>query len=88
MIIKPEYVLRQVMDYYVVIGIGNEAYAPDEIMSLNETGAFLWEFLKDGATADDLVKNLVREYEVDEETAAKDVDVFLAKLHEKELIDE
>ena len=88
MIIRPNYILRQVMDYYIVLGIGNEAYTPNEIMSLNETGAFLWEILKNGATSEELVSNLVREYEVDEPTAVKDVDAFLTQLRRKELIAE
>ena len=88
MIIKPDYILRQVLDYYIVLGVGSEAYAPNEIMSLNETGAFLWELLKKGAKQEELVSRLVGEYEVDEQTAAKDVESFLAQLREKELIEE
>ena len=88
MIIRPNYILRQVMDYYIVLGIGNEAYTPNEIMSLNETGAFLWEILKNGATSEELVSSLVREYEVDEPTAVKDVDEFLTQLRRKELFAE
>ena len=88
MTIKPNLILRQVLDYYLVLGIGSKAYAPDEIMSLNETGAFLWGLLKTDAQPEELVGALVKEYEVDEQTAEKDVGVFLAKLREKELIEE
>lgn len=88
MTIKPDYILRQVMDYYIVLGVGSEAYAPNEIMSLNRTGAFLWDYLKEGAEPEELAAHLVREFEVDEETAARDVDIFLAKLRENGLIDE
>ena len=45
--IKPGYILRDVMNVSVIIGVGNEAYTPNEIMSLNETGAFLWRLLED-----------------------------------------
>ena len=76
------------MDYYIALGVGSEAYTPNEIMSLNETGAFLWEILKYGATSEELVSSLVREYEVDEPTAAKDIDAFLTQLRRKELIAE
>ena len=88
MIIKSDYVLRHVMDYYLILGIGKDAYVPNEIMSLNETGAFLWEQLKTGAEPADLTASLVREYEVDEETAEKDVETFLGRLREKGMIDE
>ncbi len=84
--IKPGYVLRKVVDVHVIIGIGDGAYAPDQIMSLNETGAFLWRILEDGADREKLVASLLSEYDVDEQTAAADVDAFLASLRDKALI--
>ena len=86
--IRSGYMLRQVMDVYVVLGIGSEAYNPNQIMSVNETGAFLWGLLEKGADKQELVDNLTKEYEVDIQTAEKDVDDFLARLREKALIEE
>ncbi len=86
--IRPGYVLRQVMDIHVVLGVGSEAYTPNQIMSLNGTGAFLWHLLEQGADARDLTDALTREYDTDARTAAADVDRFLAQLREKELITE
>lgn len=86
--IKPGYILRKVVDIYVIIGVGEDAYQPDVIMSLNETGAFLWEILIDGAEYQDLVTALMKEYdEIDQETAKNDVDAFLDQLRKQELID-
>ena len=84
--IKADYVLRQVMDTYLILGIGSEAYAPNQIMTLNETGAFLWRMLTEGAEKGEMVSGLMKEYAVDAETAEKDVDVFIAQLREKALI--
>ena len=84
--IKPDYILREVVDYYVVIGTGADAYRPNEILSLNETGAFLWKILEGGAAKQDLIDHLVLEYEVDEETAAKDVEAFLDQLRRNSMI--
>ena len=86
--IKPGYLLREVLDVAVIIGVGSENYTPNEIMSLNETGALLWHCLEKGAEKQELVENLVKEYEVDAETAEKDVDAFLIRLREKALIEE
>ena len=86
--IKSGYVLREVVDLYVIIGTGSDAYRPDQIMSLNETGAFLWNILKDGAEKQDLVRDLVKEFAVDEQTAQKDVEAFLSQLRRNDLIDE
>ena len=86
--IRSGYILRQVMDIYVVMGVGSEAYVPNQIMSVNETGAFLWGLIEKEAEKQELVENLVKEYEVDAETAEKDVDAFLTRLREKALIEE
>ncbi len=40
---------------------------------LNETSAFLWERLKDGATADELLQAVAAEYEVDDPAAIRGV---------------
>lgn len=86
--ISAGFMLRQVMDVYVVLGVGSEAYRPNQIMSVNETGAFLWRLLEKGAERGSLVDSLCGEYEVDRETAEKDVDTFLTQLRERALIDE
>ena len=86
--IKTGYVLREVLDAYLVMGVGSGTYVPNQIMSLNETGAFLWRMLEDGTEKDELVRSMLSEYEVDSETAERDVDAFIAQLQEKALIAE
>ncbi len=86
--IREGFILRQIMDIYAVIGIGSEAYRPNQIMSVNETGAFLWERLEKGTDRRALINALLQEYETDPETAEKDVDAFLGQLRDKGLLDE
>ncbi len=86
--IKPGYLLREVLDVAVIIGVGSENYTPNEIMSLNETGALLWHCLEKGAEKQELVDAILKEYDTDAATAQKDVDTFLARLREKALIEE
>ncbi len=86
--IRPGYVLRQVMDMYVVVGVGSETYRPNQIMSLNETGAALWRKLEQGADTQTLIRSLTEEFEVDPVTAGNDLNAFLTQLREHALIDE
>lgn len=52
-----------------------------QVFTLNETGMFLVEALRDGETTrDGLVARLVEAFEVDEATAAADVGEFVADL--------
>ena len=84
--IRAGYSLRNVLDMYVVLGTGKDAYTPNRIMSVNETGAFLWGILEKGADKALLVSRMTEEYDVNEETAAGDVDAFLAQLRDKNLL--
>lgn len=86
--IRSGFTLRKVIDVYVILGIGSEAYVPNQIMSVNEVGAFLWGLLEKGAEKQELVESLTNEYDVDAETAARDVEAFLSQLREKALITE
>ena len=86
--IKKNYLLRDILGSYIVMGTDRDAYRPNELMSVNETGKFLWDKLVDGADRDELVEALTNEYEVDEATAGKDVDAFLGLLREQGLIEE
>lgn len=58
----------------------------DMMITLNETGKFLWERLAVGAEEADLVKDLLAEYDVSEEKAAESVAAFVARLKELDFL--
>ncbi|MBE5792384.1 MAG: PqqD family protein [Clostridiales bacterium] len=58
------------------------------MITLNDTGAFLWEKLKEETSEDKLVEALLAEYDVDEATARRSVNTFIGKLKGNGLIDE
>ena len=58
----------------------------DMMITLNETGKFLWERLAVGAEEVDLVKDLLAEYDVTEEVAANSVSAFVARLKELDFL--
>lgn len=79
--IKNGFILRKVSDAYVVIATGEAAVNFNGMISLNETGALIWEKLAEGCDSKKvLVDALLEEYDVSEELAAKDVDGFVAKI--------
>lgn len=85
--IKKGFMLRQVAGNYIVIGIGEEAVDFNGMVTINETGAFLWKILENGADKEDLLEALMKEYDVDEESAKKDITNFLQKLYNGKLLD-
>ena len=84
--IKDGFVLREVAGSYIVVAVGEAVKTFKGIVNLNETGAFLWKILEKGATKDELLKKLLAEYDVDEETAKADIDGFVNKLQEAKLV--
>ena len=63
----------------LVSGIGD---MEDELYTLNETGAFIWEQIDGKRTTRDLIDLLTQEYETDTETATKDVFDFIENMKE------
>lgn len=84
--IKDGFILRQVAGNYIVIGVGGEAVDFNGMVTINETGAFLWKILEKGADKEDLLAALLAEYDVDEESAKKDITAFLKNLYNGKLL--
>ena len=85
--IKEGFILRNVAGSFVVVPIGDATIDFNGMMNLNETGAFLFEKMIEGTTRDDLIKALTDEYDVDEETASKDVDIFIERVEKEDLFE-
>ena len=77
--LKEGFILRQVAGKTVVLPY-DDALDLNMMITLNGTGAFLWEKLQEQTTQEALVAALLGEYEVDEETAQKSVAAFVEKL--------
>jgi hypothetical protein len=84
--IKNGLVLREVAGNFIVVAVGEAVKEFNGLINLNSTGAFLWGILEKGAEEEDLVKALLDEYEIDEETAKKDVSLFVTKIKEAKLV--
>lgn len=71
----------------MVVPVRTRAVDFSGIIKLSETGAFLWGLLEKGADREELIARILEEYEVDEATAAADIDRFLMKLREADLLE-
>ncbi|MBE6991228.1 MAG: PqqD family protein [Ruminococcaceae bacterium] len=80
--LKEEFVLRQVADVWVVLPVGKTSVDFNGMLTLNESGALLWNTLEQGGDREKLADALLAEYEVARDTALADVDEFIAKLKE------
>ncbi len=84
---KEGFVLRSIAGSNIVVPVGAASLNFNGMITMNDSAAYLWKLLEKGAEKNDLVKALLSEYEVDEATASKCVDDFIAKLEEAECVE-
>lgn len=82
---KDGFVLRTVAGETVVLPTGGVTNF-DMMITLNDTGRFLWEHLENETNEEELVKALLAEYDVTEEVAVKSVAAFVARLKELDFL--
>lgn len=85
--LKSDFVLKRIANSYIVVPVRSRAVDFSGVIKLSESGAFLWDILAEGADREDLISAMTAEYEVDEATASADIDRFIAKLREADLIE-
>jgi hypothetical protein len=72
---------REVEGEIVALDLRESTY-----LSVNRTGTVLWPRLAAGATRDELIASLTASFDVDEESAGRDLDAFLGALRERGLL--
>ena len=85
--IKENFTLRHIADEYIVMPTGSSIAKFDGAIALNEVSAFIFEKLLNPMSKEDLVTALLNEYNVDKETATKDIDALISKFEEMGIIE-
>lgn len=75
-----DFLLRDVAGTLVIVPVGAAVSVFPGMITLNATGAYLWELLETEQSVETLTDALVARYEVDNEKARADVEAFLTKL--------
>ena len=81
--IKEGFVLRRICGQHVVSGEGTANVNFSKLVSLNDSAAYLYKAVEGKEfTAESLADLLLKEYEVDRETALKDAETLCAQWKE------
>lgn len=75
-------ILRKIAGEHILIPVGETALKVHGMISLSESGLLLWQKLQNDCTQEDLVQVILDEYEIDRDTALRDVRGFLEKLRD------
>ena len=84
--IKLEMVKRDICGETYLVPIGEAAHSYSGLFALSEVAGYIWDKLPEAKDSAEIVDLVLSEYEIDRETAEKDVQEFLAKLSEFKII--
>ena len=85
--IKKGFAKRNIAGSNIVVPVGKNAVDFNAMITLNETGSFLWDAFQKDITVDDAVELITSEYEVAPEIARADIEKFVALLQENNLFE-
>lgn len=85
--IKDGFVVRKIADVAYAVAVGERSRELSGMFKLSETGELLWKELSEERSRDYLLEKLLAEYEVERDIAARDVDAFIKKLSEANLLE-
>ena len=82
--IREGFILRDVAGDTIAMPCGDMEL--NGMITLNETGAFLWKLLETETTIEELTAALIKEYSIDEATAKAAAEGFVEKLKANEFL--
>jgi hypothetical protein len=85
--IKDGFMLREVAGVNVVVPVGERVIDFNGLMTLNDTGVFLWKTLEKAGSQKQMADMLCSEYEVSGSKAEKDVREFIKDLKDAGILE-
>lgn len=80
------FILRNIAGETILVPANETAQEFNGMMTMTETGAFIWKHIEETKSFFHLVDMLIDEYDIDRETASADISVFLMQLLEHGMI--
>jgi len=80
------FTLRKILDDWIVISTGAQSEVRQGAIILDDVSAFIWEKLTTPITRSELIRCILEEYNVEEETAAKDLDELIEEFRKMDVL--
>lgn len=84
--LKYNFVVREVANKTVAIPVGNSTEEFDCVITLNESGSFLFNLLKEDMSKEQLISAFLNEYDATREQAETTVEKFIEKLRKADIL--
>ena len=82
----PDFIFRQIAGENILVPCGESAKSLSGLINMNSTAAFIWQNLNDAKDLDELTARVVDNFEIDEETARRDVNGLTAEMIQKGMV--
>lgn len=84
--IKSNFVLREVAGEMVAVTAGNSNGEFWGMVQMNATGVFIWNCLQEDTTREAILEKMLEKYDIDAQTAQRDLDLVLDRFREHGLL--
>lgn len=85
---KKNFILRTVGGEKILVPIGNEVFDLNGLITLNQTGAFVWELLSEEHTPEELSAAVAEAFNINADAALADMKIFLDEITKMGLLEE
>lgn len=86
--LKSKYVLRHFADKWIAVSVDDSADQNNAFITMNKSGAFVWELLQNEISYDEIIYQLTKKYDVDKACAKEDLDAFLDNIRKAGMLNE
>lgn len=76
--LKSEFVLRNFADKYIAVSVNDSADENNAFITMNKSGAFVWELLQNDISYDEVINAITNKYDISIDIAKADFDEFLS----------
>ncbi|HNR40716.1 MAG TPA: PqqD family protein [Bacteroidales bacterium] len=77
---SPDIVTRKTGNEYVLVPLANNIADMNRLFTLNESGAFIWELIDGEKNIREIVERFTEEFDIESETATRDVLAFMENM--------
>jgi len=75
--LKSDYILKNLGDNWIAVSVNDDTEDGDAFVSMNSSGAFVWELLENEISYDEIIIKMTEKYDIDADVAKSDLNMFL-----------
>lgn len=86
--LKREFILREIMGEVIAIPVGDSLLNFNGMICINEVGDVIWRGLQAEKSKEEILEEILDQFDVTCEEATADLDDFLRRLRQSDLLEE